>query len=265
MGLFTAAGCAARRSLGLAGLARGSPSTRTGIVDATQFSVAFFATLLTGEAVIFAITFSAASSWPSLRAIDSHIAFREWVFIGWLASMFTGCGLLWRNETSATYGAEALLLANVFGTSPSSVSRPRQRRRTEPAADPEALARGLVELHDQELSFDEELSDDPVVAAYLGTLHQTISSNDPTGIRNLVGQLLDARVPAPANENSVALHLEVLHRLSRAALVRGADPIVVTGSAERLIRLHPCSGPGPAGCRGGTGCDQPYLAWLGST
>ncbi|MEV8566728.1 hypothetical protein AB0436_14335 [Streptomyces sp. NPDC051322] len=252
-------------SLGLAWLAWAVSVKEDRVVDATQFSVAFFATLLTGEAVIFALTFSAASSWPSLRAIDSHIAFREWVFIGWLAAMFTGCGLLWKNETSATYGAELFLLANVFGVFSfirlfglASVGG-RNRLLTG------ALARGLVELRDQELSFDEELSDDPVVAAYLGTLDQTISSNDPTGIRNLVGQLVDARVPAPANENSAALHLEVLHRLSRAALVRGADPVVVTGSAERIVgSILSQAGelPDAAAVLGAT---SRYLAWLGST
>ncbi|MEV6791647.1 hypothetical protein AB0M87_06545 [Streptomyces sp. NPDC051320] len=252
-------------SLGLAGLAWGVSVDEDRVVDATQFSVAFFATLLTGEAVIFALTFSAASSWPSLRAIDSHIAFREWVFIGWVAAMFTGCGLLWKNETSATYGAELFLLANVFGVFSfirlfglASVGG-RNRLLTQ------ALARGLVELHDQELSFDEELSDDPVVAAYLGTLDQSISGNDPTGIRNLVGQLIDARVPAPANENSVALHLEVLHRLSRAALVRGADPIVVTGSAERLIGSILAQARDLPDVAAVLGATSRYLAWLGST
>ncbi|MFG2851120.1 hypothetical protein ACGFZ9_10660 [Streptomyces mirabilis] len=95
------------------------PQSHDDIVDATQFSIAFFATLLTGEAVIFALTFSAASSWPSLRAIDSHIAFREWVLIGWFAAfftaLFTACGLLGDNAASATYGAHLFLLANIFG------------------------------------------------------------------------------------------------------------------------------------------------------
>ncbi|WP_371538096.1 hypothetical protein OG210_20380 [Streptomyces sp. NBC_00466] len=252
-------------SLGLVVLAWLNPVGESRVVDASQFSVAFFATLLTGEAVIFALTFSAASSWPSLRAIDSHIAFREWVLIGWVAAMFTGCGLLWKNDTSATYGALLFLLANVFGVFSfvqlfglASVGG-RNKLLTR------ALARGLIELHDQELSFDEELSDDPVVAAYLGTLDQAISGNDPASIRNLVGQLVDAHVPAPANENAVALHLEVLHRLSRAALVRGADPIVVAGSADTLISsiLGQCRElPDPAAALGAT---SRYLAWLGST
>jgi len=45
------------------------------------------ASLLTGEAVVFALSFSVSSGWPSLREIDRHIAFREWVVTGWVASM----------------------------------------------------------------------------------------------------------------------------------------------------------------------------------
>lgn len=102
-------------AVGLAFVALAHPRSHDDVVDATQFSIAFFATLLTGEAVIFALTFSAASSWPSLRAIDGHIAFREWVLIGWFAALFTGCGLLGDNATSATYGALLFLLANIYG------------------------------------------------------------------------------------------------------------------------------------------------------
>ncbi|WP_327297406.1 hypothetical protein [Streptomyces sp. NBC_01197] len=235
------------------------------MVDASQFSVAFFATLLTGEAVIFALTFSAESSWPSLRAIDSHIAFREWVFIGWVAAMFTGCGLLWKNETSATYGALLFLLANVFGVFSFirlfGLASVGGRNRLLMGA----LAHGLTELHGQEIDFDEELSDDPVVAAYLGALDQTISKNDPAGIRNLVGQLIVVRVPAPANGNSVALHLEVLHRLCRAALVRGADPVVVTGSAEALISSVLAQARDLPDAAAALGATSRYLAWLAST
>lgn len=202
------------------------PADRGDAVDATQFTVAFFATLLTGEAVIFALTFSAASSWPSLRAIDSHIAFREWVFIGWVAAMFTACGLLSKSATSLTYGALLFILANVFGVFSfirlfglaSIGGRNRLLRQTLTEALPGPRPQVLL--------------DDPVVAAYLGALDQAISTNDPTGIRNLVGQLVDAEVEPRSHDSSVVLRLEVLHRLARATLVRGADPVVVVGCAE---------------------------------
>ncbi|MFI0815145.1 hypothetical protein ACH4TX_04495 [Streptomyces sp. NPDC021098] len=49
--------------------------------------MAFFATILTGEAVIFALAFPASSARPSLREIDAHIAFRAWVVVGWIGAM----------------------------------------------------------------------------------------------------------------------------------------------------------------------------------
>src|SRR4051812_44958881 len=86
----------------LAGLPRAGDSRVTG---STQVSVAFFATILTGEAVIFALSFSASSAWPSLKEIDAHIAFRAWVVIGWLGAMLLGVGLLTGVQTLSTCGA----------------------------------------------------------------------------------------------------------------------------------------------------------------
>ncbi|GGR78468.1 hypothetical protein GCM10010252_16420 [Streptomyces aureoverticillatus] len=252
-------------AVGLAAVAWEWPVATGDAVDATQFTIAFFATLLTGEAVIFALSFSSASSWPSLRAIDSHIAFREWVLAGWVAAMFTAGGLLGQSERSTTYGALLFLLANCFGVFSfarlfglaSVGGRNRLLRRT--------LALGLIELRARQGSLDEELSDDPVVAAYLGALDQVISGNDPNGIRNLVLQLTGMNVPAPANEDAAALHLEVLHRLCRAALVRGTDPVIVVGCAESIVGSlvrQVRALPDPAVVLGAT---SRYLAWLGST
>jgi hypothetical protein len=71
-----------------------APMNSDDLVDSVSFSLAFLATLLTGEAVIFALSFSPSSSWPSLREIDAHISFREWVVVGWLGGMLTAAGLL---------------------------------------------------------------------------------------------------------------------------------------------------------------------------
>ncbi len=245
-------------------VALGYPRKHDDIVDATQFSIAFFATLLTGEAVIFALTFSAASSWPSLRAIDSHIAFREWVLVGWLAALFTGCGLLADNAVSATYGALLFLLANIFGIFSfvrlfglASISgRNRLLRRS--------LA-GALALRSRPDSLVHELEEDPVLNSYLGTVSQAATSNDPTATRHLVGQLVEAEVPAEAAEDTIAVHLDVLHRLSRATLAGGADPIQVTACAHALIDSivrHCRRIPDPAAPLGAL---SRYLAWLANT
>ncbi|MET8576504.1 hypothetical protein [Streptomyces sp. NPDC005012] len=248
----------------LVGLAVLHPRKPDDIVDATQFSIAFFATLLTGEAVIFAITFSAASSWPSLKAIDNHIAFREWVLVGWFAALFTACGLLGGIEEAATYGALLFILANVFGVFSfvrlfglaNIGGRNRLLRDT--------LTASLTPAgRQQELGASgRQLQDDPTVAAYLSTVNLTAGTNDPSGLRNLVHQLTDARIPPAATRNAVALHLDVLHKLSRAGLVSGVDPVVTTTCAEEIVgslvtHIRRLDEPAPA-----LGALSRYLAWL---
>lgn len=241
------------------------PRTHDDVVDATQFSMAFFATLLTGEAVIFALTFSAASSWPSLRAIDSHIAFREWVLIGWFAALFTGCGILGNSSVSATYGALLFILANIFGIFSfvrlfglaSIGGRNRLLRRT--------LADSLARRGAGSGAAATDLENDPVVHSYLGTLNQAVTSNDPTAIRHLVSQLVEAEVPPEATQETITVHLDVLHRLSRATLVSGTDPVQVIACAHALIDStirHSRRLPDPAPALGAL---SRYLAWLANT
>ncbi|MFE2061611.1 hypothetical protein ACFXDH_04295 [Streptomyces sp. NPDC059467] len=249
----------------LAVLAVGWPRSADDVVAATQFSIAFFATLLTGEAVIFALTFSAASSWPSLRAIDGHIAFREWVLIGWFAALFTTCGLLGDSRVSATYGALLFLLANIFGIFSfiqlfglaSVGGRNRLLCRT--------LAEALGQAGAGVGSLSHGIENSPVVNAYLGAISEAVTSNDPTAVRNLVDQLVEAEVAVDTAENAITLHLDVLHRLARAALVSGADPIQATtcghalvDSVVRLCRRLPEPAP-PLGAL------SRYLAWLANT
>ncbi|MEV5881891.1 hypothetical protein AB0L74_04075 [Streptomyces sp. NPDC052020] len=247
-------------------LAFACPREHDDVIGATQFSIAFFATLLTGEAVIFALTFSAASSWPSLRAIDSHIAFREWVLVGWFAALFTACGLLGGSAISATYGALLFLLANVFGIFSfvrlfglaSMGGRNRLLRRTLAGA----LAR---QGPDDGRRSPGDLETDAVVNAYLGAVSQAATSNDPTPIRHLTNQLAEAEVPAKSAQQAITVHLDVLHRLSRATLVSNADPIQVVACSRILIdsvigHARRLTNPAPA-----LGALSRYLAWLANT
>ncbi|MEU9455278.1 hypothetical protein [Streptomyces sp. NPDC048277] len=249
----------------LAVLAVGWPRSADDVVAATQFSVAFFATLLTGEAVIFALTFSAASSWPSLQAIDGHIAFREWVLIGWFGALFTGCGLLGDSRISATYGALLFLLANIFGIFSfiqlfglaSVGGRNRLLCRT--------LAEALGQVGVGVGASAHDFENSSVVNAYLSAISQAVTSNDPTAVRHLVDQLVEAEVAVEAADSAIVLHIDVLHRLARAALVSGADPIQVTACAHTLVDsvVRLCRRlPEPASPLGAL---SRYLAWLADT
>ena len=199
-----------------------TPLGRGDVIDSVQFSIAFLATLLTGEAVIFALSFSPSSAWPSLREIDAHIAFREWVVAGWLASMLTAAGLLSHTAIPGTYGALLFLLANVFGMFSfirlfglaSADGRQRLLRRT--------LASPLDMVTTPAPGLQPRMRASPVLNAYLGQLDEAAARSDGNGVRELTEQL--STTPATMNVTAtLALHLDVTHRLVKAALVGKLD------------------------------------------
>ena len=239
-----------------------------------QFSIAFFATLLTGEAVIFALSFSPSSAWPSLREIDAHIAFREWVVTGWLAAMLIACGLLLHTAIPGTYGALLFLLANVFGMFSfirlfglaSADGRQRLLRRT--------LTSALDTVTTPAPGLQRRMRANPVLNAYLGQLDEAAARSDGNGIRELAEQL--STIPVTMNGTAtLALHLDVTHRLVKAALVGKLDPVVGSAAAEVLIGslLARAATPSAADARrpdahraaGAMAQASRYLAWLAST
>ena len=259
------------------------PLQRQDIIDSVQFSLALFATLLTGEAVIFALSFSPSSAWPSLREIDAHIAFREWVVVGWLASMLTASGLLTGTKLPGTYGTLLFLLADAFGLFSfirlfglaSADGRKRLLSRTlaaalvrvsvpAPAGRPPASigpASGLQQRMDKE----------PVLGAYLDQIDDAAARSDGSGVRDLVEEL-DASCRS-GSQPSAALHLIVVRRLTKAALVGTLDPVVAAAAAETAIGslLSGLTAPqseGSAGPRSSRyaaavmGQASRYLAWL---
>lgn len=218
----------------LLAVAVAAPLARQEVIDSVQFSVAFFATLLTGEAVIFALSFSPSSAWPSLREIDSHIAFREWVVAGWVASMLTATGLLTRTAIAGTYGALLFLLADAFGMFSfvrlfglaSAEGRKRLLSRT--------LAGRLARVSVPPQGLRQRMNADPVLTAYLGQLDEAAARSDGNGVRDLADELAAAS-GARGGQAAATLHLEVVHRLAKAALVGKLDPGVASAAAEMLI------------------------------
>ena len=252
-----------------------APLARQDVIDSVQFSIAFFATLLTGEAVIFAISFSPSSGWPSLREIDSHIAFREWVVAGWVAAMLTAIGLLGGGAIPGTYGALLFLLADAFGMFSfirlfglaSADGRKRLLCRI--------LADGLARVSVPAAGLRQRMSADRVLNAYLGQLDEAAARSDGNGVRDLADELAAASA-ARGGPAAAALRMEVVHRLARAALVGKLDPVVASGAAEMLIgSLLPRASADPPDGDHAQGAAQRaaavmgqgsrYLAWLAST
>lgn len=250
-----------------------APLSQPHVTESVSFSIAFFATLLTGEAVIFALSFSASSAWPSLREIDGHIAFREWVVTGWLGAMLTAAGLLAGAAIPAAYGALLFLLADVFGMFSfirlfglaSAGGRKRLLCRT--------LGRALAEVSVPAGHVASRMSGHPVVSAYLGQLDEVAAHSDGNGVRDLADEL--AGTSGPGEQGTLVLHMEVVHRLVKAALVGKLDPVVASSAAEMLIgsllsRVGVAVGEdgdwvGPQLAAAVLGQAGRYLAWLAST
>lgn len=216
-------------------LAVAAPVNSDRVIGSAQFSVAFFATVLTGEAVIFALAFSASSSWPSLREIDGHIGFRIWVVLGWVGSMVLGVGMLTDNDTASTFGAVVFLLADALGIFSfvrlfglaSAGGRKRLLSRT--------LQRRLADMHVSVAETAGKVADDDVLAAYIRELDAAVVAGDGNAVRDRVEELTAAPAVGAGGEARAGLHLEVLHRLARAALAGRLDTTVTTACGGRLV------------------------------
>ena len=119
-----------------------------------------------------------------------------------------------------------------------------------------------------------------VVAAYLGQLDQSASGSDGGSVQDLAAELAgaaaDNRGTAPATRAALALHLEAVHRLAKAALVGKLDPVVASAAARVLVESLlarvgvPLDGAAPGAVRpelaaAVLGQASRYLAWLAST
>jgi hypothetical protein len=265
---------------GTAAVAWAAPDSSDRIIGSAQFSVAFFATILTGEAVVFAITFSASSSWPSLREIDAHIAFREWVVIGWLGATLLGIGLLLPQNTCATAGAVLFLFADLFGLFSfirlfglaSVGGRRRLLRHT--------LEQRLHSLHVPLAGAAESIGADDVLAGYTRELDGAMAGGNGNAVRDRVQELTGTRTTHASAHARAALHLEVLHRLCRTALAGTLDSVVAARCAGELVdslrtqidAARPAARPGtrmvglePDQAAALAGQLSRYLAWLAST
>ena len=89
--------------------------TTAAAVDAGNFAMLFFGALLTGEAVVFALSFDPTTNWPSLREIDKHIQFRGWIAAGGVGAVLLALGFLTESAPVYHMGNYSILVADAFG------------------------------------------------------------------------------------------------------------------------------------------------------
>lgn len=272
LGLWVAAVAVA----GTVPLAVLNPVGDSRVMGSTQVSVAFFATILTGEAVIFALTFSASSAWPSLKEIDAHIVFRMWVVIGWLGAMLLGAGLLAGERALSTCGAVLFLLADVLGIFSfvrlfglaSAGGRKRLLSRV--------LEQRLAEIRQPIAEMPQRISADDLLISYIRELDAAVVADDGNAVRDRVEELTAVPAVFPGGHARAGLHLDVLHRLAKAALAGRLDSTVAATSAQLIIDslLAQINAAREQGRPGALTPDQAaalaghlgrYLAWLAGT
>ena len=77
------------------------------------------------------------------------------------------------------------------------------------------------------------MDNEPVLGAYLDQIDDAAARSDGSGVRDLIDEL-DAACRS-GSQPSAALHLIVVRRLTKAALVGTLDPVVAAAAAETAI------------------------------
>jgi hypothetical protein len=78
--------------------------------------------------------------------------------------------------------------------------------------------------------------DDATVTAFLGAVDEALAAQDVAALRNLVAQAAACCRACALEEAGIRLYLELLHRLGRAALLRGgADAAATTARIRELV------------------------------
>ncbi|GAC1610587.1 MAG: hypothetical protein NVS3B26_18150 [Mycobacteriales bacterium] len=197
---------------------------------AGAFALALFAALLTGEAVVFALSFDARTAWPSLREIDQQTAFRAWVVVGTMGAIFLTCGVLGPSTGTRRAGADLVILADLLGVSSflelfglaSAEGRQRLLRRTVVAAVGRRSASTRTDAG--------PISADPVLRNYFRELDAAMSGGNSTAVEDLTLQIVHLPVPIGSAAAVIELHFCVLQRTYRGALLGVADPPTVARS-----------------------------------
>lgn len=212
------------------------PATAAASDDAGTLALALFAALLTGEAVVFALSFDARTAWPSLREIDQQTAFRAWVIVGTIGATALACGVLGMSSWARRAGADIVILADLLGVwsflelfgLASAEGRQRLLRHT---------VVGAVRQRSESIAVDSErVTADPVLRNYFRELDAALSGADSAAIDDLTLQLVQLPLPRGGLVVMSELHFCALQRIYRGALLGGADPATVARGIVTLTR-----------------------------
>ncbi|NNN15568.1 MAG: hypothetical protein HKL82_06880 [Acidimicrobiaceae bacterium] len=212
------------------------PTGRPQAVSSGQVGIAFFAALLTGGAIIFGLSFSSATLWPSLREINEYVGVSDWVTVASLGTLALAVGVLVNLDSMVSFGSTVVIFGDLMGL----VSFLRILSLASPDRRKVVLAQRLGE----EFTLAATHSERPTLVEHgsRGVLHRFITEfessltrSDSTTLRELVGEVEQATSSLRSRDRGLhaggsPLHLptelafDLLHRLAQRALNGGLDP-----------------------------------------
>ncbi len=212
------------------------PIGRTQAVSSGQVGIAFFAALLTGGAIIFGLSFSSATLWPSLREINEYVGLSDWVTLASLGTLALAAGILVNLDTLVSFGSIVVIIGDLMGL----VSFLKILFLASPDRRKVVLAQrlgaefSLVAGHSERPTLAEH-GRRGVLGRFITEFESSLARSDGTTLRELVGEVEQAtsslrRRDRGLHAGSYPLHLptelafDLLHRVAQRALSGRLDP-----------------------------------------
>ncbi len=212
------------------------PIGRTQAVSSGQVGIAFFAALLTGGAIIFGLSFSSATLWPSLREINEYVGLSDWVTLASLGTLALAAGILVNLDTLVSFGSIVVIIGDLMGLVSflKILSLASPDRRKVVLAQRLGAEFSLVAGHSERPTLAEH-GRRGVLGRFITEFESSLARSDGTTLRELVGEVEQAtsslrRRDRGLHAGSYPLHLptelafDLLHRVAQRALSGRLDP-----------------------------------------
>ncbi len=212
------------------------PIGRTQAVSSGQVGIAFFAALLTGGAIIFGLSFSSATLWPSLREINEYVGLSDWVTLASLGTLALAAGILVNLDTLVSFGSIVVIIGDLMGLVSflKILSLASPDRRKVVLAQRLGAEFSLVAGHSERPTLAEH-GRRGVLGRFITEFESSLARSDGTALRELVGEVEQAtsslrRRDRGLHAGSYPLHLptelafDLLHRVAQRALSGRLDP-----------------------------------------